>query len=317
MIEKRFNEFDAFAAHNAAVDVQLIPTTTESRAWRTKTFGTKNCMLQEVFSGSGLIAKGLGSKKFYTFSTPLSDKCLVSSGVEMSLDALSINEPGGELYVNAPKSSAWQVFAAPKELVEENVRLERSYTTYRYSIRRQDHTTALMREQFRRAMDAVTEHPEMLSTPAMRIIEADLLSLLLPAIRHQSDKCHSEFGQREYNRANRMHILKKTQNFIRYREGETLHVSDLSRHAGVPERTLLRIYKEFLGVSPRAYLILRQLAKVRKDLLQETPEETSVTSILTRWGVWELGRFSGRYKKHYGEYPIQTLRRTPPSARFV
>ena len=39
------------------------------------------------------------------------------------------------------------------------------------------------------------------------------------------------------------------------------------------------------------------------------PEETTVTDVMTRWGVWEFGRFAGIYRGHFGELPSETLRR--------
>jgi AraC family ethanolamine operon transcriptional activator len=33
----------------------------------------------------------------------------------------------------------------------------------------------------------------------------------------------------------------------------------------------------------------------------------AVTSIATRFGVWELGQFAGEYRQHFGELPSETL----------
>jgi AraC family ethanolamine operon transcriptional activator len=34
-----------------------------------------------------------------------------------------------------------------------------------------------------------------------------------------------------------------------------------------------------------------------------------VADVLTRHGIWEFGRFAGRYYRHFGELPSQTLSR--------
>jgi len=34
-----------------------------------------------------------------------------------------------------------------------------------------------------------------------------------------------------------------------------------------------------------------------------------VTEILAGMGIWEFGRFAGRYRRHFGELPSETLRR--------
>ncbi len=85
----------------------------------------------------------------------------------------------------------------------------------------------------------------------------------------------------------------------------------MSALAGVSERTLRRVFNNYYGVGPRSYLMLRQLNKVRQSLLASDCEQTTVTDVLTRWGVWEFGRFSGRYKRQFGELPSTTLRRPP------
>ena len=41
-----------------------------------------------------------------------------------------------------------------------------------------------------------------------------------------------------------------------------------------------------------------------------TAQDESVADILTRHGIWEFGRFAARYRRHFGELPSQTLRRT-------
>lgn len=95
------------------------------------------------------------------------------------------------------------------------------------------------------------------------------------------------------------------------REDQPLHVSELATLVGVSERTLRRAFNEYFCVGPRTYLLLRQLHQVHRDLLASHPEQTTVTDVLTRWGVWELGRFAGRYKRDFGEPPSRTLRRPP------
>jgi hypothetical protein len=62
-------------------------------------------------------------------------------------------------------------------------------------------------------------------------------------------------------------------------------------------------------IGPRQYLFLRKLHKVRRDLIVADPDETTVAAVLARCGVWELGRFSGRYRSQFGERPSETLSR--------
>jgi len=86
--------------------------------------------------------------------------------------------------------------------------------------------------------------------------------------------------------------------------------TDLARGIGVNGRTLLRTFQEAFGLSPKQYLMLRELHAVRRSLCAATAQDESVADILTRHGIWEFGRFAARYRRHFGELPSKTLRRT-------
>jgi AraC family ethanolamine operon transcriptional activator len=85
--------------------------------------------------------------------------------------------------------------------------------------------------------------------------------------------------------------------------------ADLARDVGVTSRTLLRTFQEAFGVSPKRYLMLRELHTVRRRLLDCCQEDMTVADALTRHGIWEFGRFADRYRRQFGELPSETLRR--------
>lgn len=85
--------------------------------------------------------------------------------------------------------------------------------------------------------------------------------------------------------------------------------ADLARHAGVNGRTLLRAFQETYGMPPKRYLLLRELHRIHRVLAAGAPDDATVADVLVRHGVWEFGRFAGRYRKHFGELPSATLKR--------
>ncbi len=85
--------------------------------------------------------------------------------------------------------------------------------------------------------------------------------------------------------------------------------ADLAHHVGVNGRTLLRAFQETYGMPPKRYLLLRELHLIRRVLNAGAPEDATVAEVLARHGIWEFGRFAGRYRKHFGERPSDTLKR--------
>lgn len=85
--------------------------------------------------------------------------------------------------------------------------------------------------------------------------------------------------------------------------------SDMALRIGVNDRTLLRSFQETFGVPPKKYLMLRELHAVRRVLLAGAAGRATVADVLVTHGIWEFGRFAGRYRDHFGELPSQTLLR--------
>lgn len=85
--------------------------------------------------------------------------------------------------------------------------------------------------------------------------------------------------------------------------------ADLARQVGVNDRTLLRTFRETYGLPPKRYLMMRELHLIRRVLTSGADEHGTVADVLVRHGIWEFGRFAGRYRTHFGELPSDTLRR--------
>lgn len=104
-------------------------------------------------------------------------------------------------------------------------------------------------------------------------------------------------------------ICRKAKMFIEeWDEDEGLPtVVDLCIAAGVSERTLQYAFRDYVGMSPVAYLRCCRLNAARAALLYADPHVTSVTDVAMRFDFHHLGRFSGHYKHLFGEAPSVTL----------
>jgi AraC family transcriptional regulator, ethanolamine operon transcriptional activator len=96
--------------------------------------------------------------------------------------------------------------------------------------------------------------------------------------------------------------------FLRDNLGEPVTVTDLSRIAGVSERTLRAAFHDVIGISPKRYALAQRLQAARQALCSADPETTTVTDVAMMFGFFELGRFAGRYRHTFGEVPSETLR---------
>lgn len=102
--------------------------------------------------------------------------------------------------------------------------------------------------------------------------------------------------------------VRRAIDYIEAHLDRAVTVADLVRVTGVAGRTLFMHFRDFKGVSPIRYLNDARLRQVRQRLLQADPE-ASVTGIAMSLGFAHMGRFSGAYRRRFGESPSQTLKR--------
>ena len=108
----------------------------------------------------------------------------------------------------------------------------------------------------------------------------------------------------------RPEIVSRVDAFLHDNLGEPVSVGQLSRVAGVSERTLRTAFRHVLGLSPKQYIILRRLRAAHDALCSADPKATTVTDVAMSCGFFELGRFAGRYRDAFGEVPSHTLRQS-------
>jgi len=93
--------------------------------------------------------------------------------------------------------------------------------------------------------------------------------------------------------------VTKALKYARGQEWEGLQVADLALAADVTSRTLLRTFRQQLGVGPGSYLKLRQLNMVRRALRGKCEPSSNVTNIMSEHGVTEFGSFCLRIQSPF------------------
>jgi transcriptional regulator GlxA family with amidase domain len=118
-----------------------------------------------------------------------------------------------------------------------------------------------------------------------------------------------------HRRVPRRELVGRVTTFVRDNLEEPVTIAELSRMAGVSERTLRAAFREALGLSPKQYTIVQRLRAVHDALQAADPKTTTVTDVAMAYGFFELGRFAGRYRLAFGESPSATLRQVAGGRR--
>lgn len=93
--------------------------------------------------------------------------------------------------------------------------------------------------------------------------------------------------------------------------GDRITIADLAEVADLEYRDFTDAFRAAMGISAMRYYRQLLMAGVHADLVAADPTRTTVTDIALRWGFTHLSWFSRAYFRAWGEYPSQTLRRTP------
>ena len=108
----------------------------------------------------------------------------------------------------------------------------------------------------------------------------------------------------------RRDVVERAEAYMRANVGAPVPLAKLCRIVGVSERGLRNAFYRVRGMSPKRCLVAERLQSARRALTDSDTKPTTVTSIATDYGFYDLGRFAAIYKQAFGEAPSETLRRT-------
>jgi len=114
---------------------------------------------------------------------------------------------------------------------------------------------------------------------------------------------------RQLSTMSRQEVVERTEAYVRAHMDAPVPVATLSRIVGISERALRNAFYVVRGMGPKRCLLAERLQGVRRALRDSDRTRSTVTSIATGYGFYELGRFAATYKEAFGEAPSETLRR--------
>jgi len=115
-----------------------------------------------------------------------------------------------------------------------------------------------------------------------------------------------EVAQSKHN--TRFEVVKRAIAFIDSNNQNHITVNEVAKNSFCSLRTLEYSFHEVLSISPRDYIKLKRLTKIRKTLLN-TSEFDTVGQVLKEQSIPNTGRFSKDYYKAFNEYPKETLKK--------
>lgn len=146
--------------------------------------------------------------------------------------------------------------------------------------------------------------PGALAVPeTVRALEQDLIRTMVVCLTgHQL----SQMRPQPYKR---IRIISRLEEYLADRKFKPVYLAEMCSAIGASERTLRSCCHEHFGVGPVRYLWLRRMHLMRRALMRADPATSTVTTVATDHGFWELGRFSVEYRALFGESPRDSLRR--------
>lgn len=102
--------------------------------------------------------------------------------------------------------------------------------------------------------------------------------------------------------------LDKAEEYIRAHLTEPFVLDKLIEITGTSASTLLREFRKRYGMPPMQYLKHCRLEAAHRELSSAERGQTTVTEVAMHYGFYHLGRFSGLYRKTFGEMPSVTLK---------
>jgi AraC family ethanolamine operon transcriptional activator len=308
MVTCRYDDFDAFADAVTSFDGRILLNNPSRPEWSISHVDLGGVHIQSSLVGSGTIVEG-ESWDGYAIYLPLSGACRkIINGTEISEHSILVLEPGSDICISSAEEHAWCSIFIPNEVWARAGKPVELLLDGKKGACRVTHPNRELAAQGRALVNdiqvATATCPEFGVTTAAAIAAAEALEFVsLVFGERQNDKFHP-IGR---PRISRQEIICRSKGLLEEREGEHIQVSDLTARAGVSERTLETVFKEYLGITPTHYLQLRNLWRIRRALRTAEPGEKTVTDILVDNGEYEFGRFAARYRRMYGELPSQTL----------
>ena len=316
MYEHVFREFEAYANAVQHADLRCLIPRLESPTWSISHFDLGGVLLQRASEGGGNIAQGVARNDGYVLYVQRSGTWGRVNGVQLEPGDVAFLEPGAEFCIASDDAHDWSsVFVPAERLSPAAARsCDRSKTDHETrvlhpGIETSGHLLSLVdRLAYNAAIDpAVLTHSASISS-----VREEVASSF-----HRIVGCIPSGTTQHIGRPalSRREILEKAVTLAEERPDVPNSVRSLAVGVGVSERTLRKAFSEYFGMPPFRFFVLRRLHTARHRLRSGDPDQITVSEVAVELGFWDVGRFAGRYRSLFNEFPSETLRTRRSPAR--
>ena len=288
-----FDDFDAWGDVVRGAELQIVCDRVEVRRWTIGALALGRTVVQVAEEGGGNLCHGVGAHPGTVLFLPLARvEGHVVNGERLDGGSLLAIPHGADFHISVRRTAhAWCSIALPLAFPGGRSRRIAPGTEAVERLKR----AAL------RAVAGLAGVPA--GSPAHAAAEEAILAaaeaVLLPGAPRAAPAGRPKID--------RMDLLGRMMALLEGSSTAILSPAALAAALGVHERTLQRVVRETVGTTTKEYLLLRALHAARRRLRRPPDAAEGVTGILAGLGIWEFGRFAGRYRAHFGEPPSSTL----------
>jgi AraC family ethanolamine operon transcriptional activator len=302
-----FDSFDEYIVAIQHAQVRITLAGPEQRNWTLSHMAMNDMSVQWGSDGAANVIEGTSQPGGLTLFVPLQNSdAIIGNGERMDDTTVMLLRPGTEFCLAATGTNRWSSVFVPNNLLPAS-------QGDPAPARHDEHGALPPSKAGRKLQGLLTslgatfhQTPDAFcSELAIQVTKQRLTESVLNALQPQRDE-NVPSGRPAIPREQ---VIQGVLRVMEENANERVSIFQLSNMAGVSERTLRTVFRQYFGVAPARYLKLRTLHQARQALKTADLSATSVTEIAVRLGIWEFGRFSSDYRMLFGESPSETFRK--------
>jgi AraC family ethanolamine operon transcriptional activator len=304
----RFDDLDEFAASVQAWDIDFRQLDSGRRGCDLFEIGVDKTIFSHSFIESRFLQRGISPAGGRTFSIPVHHVPVNWCGHTVNADEILLLNSSCEFeaIMSGPKLEIFNLTYDEVFLAElANTQEIEDLSTVLGVTRSANKIGVVQIEAIRRVLLKLSYnifHSTDVESTLLNIqtLQFEIPRMLLRVLTSESAKSIKPILSK------RMKAIKRAVEYINESQATPIRLCDLSRIAGVSDRTLEYAFKEVFGVPPSKFIRINRLNGVHRELRLAKARHLRICKVANRWGFTHMGDFSRQYRMLFGESPSET-----------